>query len=307
MKKLNNKGFAISTMLYGLLIIILLVVAMILSTMAFSRKNSREFTEKIVDDLEKSKKYVYDNKNIVKAYTYDEKNEETKCITGNETTCKQISIINNTSVPAGTIIDYKVNDTETVRFHVMFDENNTLIMQSQKNTVDYAQWYEVYDKSKGPLTILQTLNNVASKWTNVNNQTYQMGVTVFKTNQYTGCSTTNICGGNVASYPNYTLPPRTEKARMITVQEAVVLGCKYSEYKSCPIWAYNYLQYSKSYSGGTVDYNPNSSKSNYGYWTMSVCESCTAYVTGIDYNGRIIDHDPTALDYGARAVVVINK
>ena len=55
MKKLNNKGFAISTMLYGLLIIILLVVAMILSTMAFSRKNSREFTEKIVDELEQTK------------------------------------------------------------------------------------------------------------------------------------------------------------------------------------------------------------------------------------------------------------
>ena len=53
MKKLNNKGFAISTMLYGLLIIIVLVVAMILSTMSFSRKNSREFSEKIINNLEK--------------------------------------------------------------------------------------------------------------------------------------------------------------------------------------------------------------------------------------------------------------
>lgn len=53
MKKLNNKGFAISTMLYGLLILIVLIIAMILSTMAFNRKNSREFSEKIIDDLEK--------------------------------------------------------------------------------------------------------------------------------------------------------------------------------------------------------------------------------------------------------------
>ena len=49
---MNNKGFAISTMLYGLIIIIVLVMVMILSTMAFNRKSSREFTSTIVKNLE---------------------------------------------------------------------------------------------------------------------------------------------------------------------------------------------------------------------------------------------------------------
>ena len=52
MKRLNNKGFAISTMLYGLLIIIVLVFGLILSTMAFNRKTSKEFTSKIIEELE---------------------------------------------------------------------------------------------------------------------------------------------------------------------------------------------------------------------------------------------------------------
>lgn len=53
MIKVNNKGFAISTMLYGLLIVIVLVMGMIMSIMAFNRKNSREFSTTTVEDLEK--------------------------------------------------------------------------------------------------------------------------------------------------------------------------------------------------------------------------------------------------------------
>lgn len=53
MNKLNNKGFAISTMLYGLLIILILIITTLMSTMSFNRKNSKEFTDTIVEELEK--------------------------------------------------------------------------------------------------------------------------------------------------------------------------------------------------------------------------------------------------------------
>ncbi len=52
-KKLNNKGFAISTILYGLLVVIMLITSLLMSTMAFSRKNSKEFTDNVRDELEK--------------------------------------------------------------------------------------------------------------------------------------------------------------------------------------------------------------------------------------------------------------
>ena len=51
-KKLNNKGFAISTVLYGLLIVLILITTLIIATMSSSRKNSAEFTENITRNLE---------------------------------------------------------------------------------------------------------------------------------------------------------------------------------------------------------------------------------------------------------------
>lgn len=51
-KRLNNSGFAISTMLYGLLIVMVLLLGLIMSTMSFTRNNSKKFTEQIKSDLE---------------------------------------------------------------------------------------------------------------------------------------------------------------------------------------------------------------------------------------------------------------
>ena len=52
MKKLNNKGFAISTILYGLLIVLILIMSLVMETMSFTRKSSREFVSGIKKNLE---------------------------------------------------------------------------------------------------------------------------------------------------------------------------------------------------------------------------------------------------------------
>ncbi len=62
MKKLNNKGFAISTMLYGLLVVLILLITLLMGTMAFNRKNSREFTDIVIDELENPESAVNKNK-----------------------------------------------------------------------------------------------------------------------------------------------------------------------------------------------------------------------------------------------------
>lgn len=51
MKKMNNSGFAISSLLYGLLLVAFLVVAVLMSIMASNRKNTTELVEKIDDEL----------------------------------------------------------------------------------------------------------------------------------------------------------------------------------------------------------------------------------------------------------------
>ena len=74
-------------------------------------------------DIRKMKKFVV-------AYTYSTATS-TKCITGEESTCVKTTCYKTTgksSCPIGTIIKYKVNDTEIVTFHVLYDDLYGLIM-----------------------------------------------------------------------------------------------------------------------------------------------------------------------------------
>ena len=239
--------------------------------------------------------------NIKVAYTYN----PTSCITGEESTCVQTSCYESKtsgSCPAGTIIKYAVNDSTTKYFHVLHDDGDTMTLQQRENTVYNTAWYSSEDNSKGPLTILPVLESATSGWTNVNNQTYTMGTTNFNnTNSYTGC-TKSGCTINT-----YTLGQRTAKARMITMQEAIALGCT-STNKSCPNFMNNYLYNSTSY-GGTVvdDTTANGASHNSGYWTMSADSSYANYAWDVNYYGGVYSLNTTYTSFGARAVVVVSK
>ncbi len=223
------------------------------------------------------------------AYTYDQNNAATLCITGEESTCVQTDCYESgKTCNPGDIIYYMVNPTTRVRFHVMYDENGKITMQSQKNTVSNIAWNTSGNNGDGPITILTALENATSTWTNVNDLTYTLGTTVFKTNAYTGCSTYNTCETNT-----YTLTSRTAKARMITVQEAALLGCT-QDLESCPKWMNNYLD----------------SSANYGYWTVSSVSSTSNNARVVYLSGALVyDANSSVNDtnYGARAIVQITK
>ena len=51
MKRLNNKGFAISTVIYGLSVMSVLIMAVIMGTMANNRANTKELSKSIEEDL----------------------------------------------------------------------------------------------------------------------------------------------------------------------------------------------------------------------------------------------------------------
>ncbi len=235
------------------------------------------------------------NENILNIYRYD----ATSCLTGEEETCVEIK-----QAPAvyesGTIVKYKVNDTEEKYFHVISDnEDGTLTMQQRENTIYNTAWYETSaDNSKGPLTVLPALESATARWTNVNDQTYTMGDTPFQGISFTGCRYTE-CTTNT-----YTLASRTGKARMITVQEAGGLGCEYMTSRSCPAWMINYLHESTSF-GGTVNVTGEYG-SNLGYWTMSAYSSNKSEAMYVRYSG-VYEDVVLYTTYGARAVVVIDK
>ncbi len=240
------------------------------------------------------------NKNISNIWKYDETtNSSTFCVTGEEVTCKEIEAPE--TYEPGTIIKYKVNDTEEKYFHVMFDEGDTLTLQQRENTVNQVAWYAAADNTKGPLTILPTLEEATVGWTNVLNQKYTLGTTIFKDNFYTGCMFVNASNSYKCVINTYTMGERIAKARMISVQEAQLLGCTPIA-KTCPIWMYNYLEKSTDY-GGTVNQG-----SDWGYWTSSVDTSPSTHLWGMSYRGDMVNNGYTSMTgNGARAVVKINK
>ena len=240
---------------------------------------------------------------FVDAYTYStDTNSGNYCITGKESTCQKTSCYQDKtegSCPTGTIINYKVNELESIPFHVMFDNGDTLTMQSQQTIVDNIKWTDQSDASMGPNIALARLEQATEKWTNVDDQTYTMGTTVFKDNAYTGCTSSLVCSSNT-----YTLPERTAKARLITVQEALTLGCL-RDRKSCPVWMYNYMGGTSftgegSYEGASYQYYTMNSRSEfYGY------PSTNAF--GITNSGNVSYYNFRFEIAGVRAVVNVSK
>ena len=51
MIKMNEKGFAVSTMLYGILIMATLIMTLLISTMALTRKSSVDFISALETEL----------------------------------------------------------------------------------------------------------------------------------------------------------------------------------------------------------------------------------------------------------------
>ena len=230
------------------------------------------------------------------------------CITGEEEQCVKTTCYENKTAgacPAGTIIKYKVNKTETKYFHVLHDDGEKITMQQRENTIDSTAWANGSNNNVGPITVLPVLEQATSGWTNVNDITYTAGTTTLYQNAYTGC--TGSSSSLSCTTKLYTLPERTAKARMITVQESTALGCRYSTQLTCPRWMYNYLYDSISY-GTVINRNADSNgKTIYGYWTMAASTNASNRAWVVHNNGSHNYYPINSDKYAARAVVEINK
>lgn len=258
---------------------------------------------RVVAEPTRNSQTTTQNKQIEKAYLYN----PTSCITGEEETCAVTTCYENKSAgscPIGTILKIKVNEVTSKYFHILHDDGQTMTLQQRENTVYNTPWYETSaDNTKGPLTILQKLEDATNSWDYVNTISYTMGTTSFgETNAYTGCSTYNSCTKN-----SYVLGEKKVKARMITMQEAKTIGCT-GDNNSCPIWMNNYLQESSS-NGATVDdtHTENDSASNAGYWTMQASSANANSAWRILQTGRVSNLNVTNTLCGARAVIEIEK
>ena len=304
----NNKK-----LLFGVIIGVLLTsttvyaVQAIATSIAYDNTTSGLQATNVQDALDElyTRAKISKRSNFIEAYTYN----ASTCVTGEEDTCVPTTCYKIKSAgacPQGTIIKYKVRPSQVEVFHVMYDDANTITMQAQKNTIYNVAWITSNDyggtvsNNKGPLTILLALENATAGWTNVNNQTYTVGIESSQ-NNLMQCGTHFNCTESI-----YTLSSRTAKARMITLMEADNLGCR-EEGRSCPIWMYNYLSLSQSNGGTNNDTSHGSANTvNDGYWTMTPHYYSNA-ARAVFKSGGLYGQNLTDTILGARAVVVVNK
>lgn len=233
------------------------------------------------------------NENIVGVYAYDDVNDVSKCITGEEFTCVSTKCHENrneNSCPIGTIVKYKVKDNDIKYFYVLHDNGATMTLQQRENTINNVSWHASDAiNSNGPDTLLTSLEQATSTWTNANQISYEPGVTMLYQSIYTGCSATDnsqlVCDSNV--FTSSVLGIRTAKSRLISGQEINNTTCKKGPTASCPSWMSN-------------------DSNNLGYWVYSAEKGTSNNAWMVSKDGYVSSMATTTA-LGARAVIEINK
>ena len=77
---MNNKGFAITTLIYGLAIMMLLLIAIIMATLTSMRKNMKDLSDQIEEELltlsNGTVEYTDYSPNYIDYYTVPHKEEQ---------------------------------------------------------------------------------------------------------------------------------------------------------------------------------------------------------------------------------------
>lgn len=151
-RKLNNKGFAISTVLYGLLIVLILITTLIMSTMSFTRKNGKEFTYIITNNLEKSKRRTYNTNEICAQqssayrdkYTCDEINDKLKqdffaiCYRSDKNADNCRNLLQSKLSEISSIYNECVNDNSNSKATPEVIKKSCCYSKAQGNSLEYS-------------------------------------------------------------------------------------------------------------------------------------------------------------------------
>lgn len=193
----------------------------------------------------------------------------------------------------GTLVNVKVNETDTYDFYVINDTGDKLTLILNKNLGSNIAWITESDytnaggtnygtfgnNEKGPITVLNTLKTLTDNWTNVLEKEYVIS----------GIGS----DGKTQIYDDITM---NMKARLLTYEELINLGCSMKS-SSCPEYLYSNLSGS------------NTSDISAGYWTSTADISNSNIAWYINYNGNIYNNVSLFLDSGRgiRPVITIEK
>ena len=299
--KLNNKGFAVSTFMYMLL---LLAIILILATLGIL--SSRRMI------LDRQKETALNN-------------------IGNSFICN--NWINPYSLDPGTKYKCEVAPGKKYYFYILSengDDTVNLIMDrnicedgtaATEDNPCITEWYSGgNDNSKGPVTAMQKLYNATKNWSNVPNMnlsysdegheesslfgygeiiTTDLGIKITKKDKTTEVTR----DGNLTPVIPYE-GNKLLKARLPKESEVTGAGCTTGAYGSCPAWATNALAENSNYYTNNEHISAIS-----GYWLLSSRKDLSLSALSINSNGVIdeVNTSNVSSKIGIRPVITIPK
>lgn len=127
MKRINNKGFAISTIIYGTLIMAVMIVMILLSTMSFSNKSTKDLVKEIEEDLNSTA--IFDTGENVNKKMKKLANPGASNVTKDFADTKIKAIKGATTLPSGftPAADNNVSITPKKPIYIWFDSTDETI------------------------------------------------------------------------------------------------------------------------------------------------------------------------------------
>ena len=322
--KLNNKGFAISTIMYMILI---LAVILILATLSIL--GSRKLI------IDKVKDETYNN-----IYRMHLARENVEAVINPTINGAPVGITpevdTNGNIVPGSTFKIKVNDADTDGsiFYVLSNDGEYVNLIAQQNITidgtftsepqDNDEWYVTsQDNRYGPQTAYTYLNKATNNWTNIpiiqnliyedeghkinSDYGYQGIKTIYdrrSENYITTITPLSTDYGNPVTYKN--MRARLPYVSEITENTTCEVNVSTTNNGSCPIWMVNYLYTTDYYL--VEDGKINSTGANAGYWLLSSYSDDSNGAHIISYVGYVYKRDDT--DYvkrGVRPVITVLK
>lgn len=307
--KLNNKGFAISSVMYIILVLGIILIILTLSLLSSRKLVLDKLKNEVLDDI------YYLCKGATSETVTTGKIPTGNYFIGDEYICEvkpgvsyHFFVVSTEEDRINLILDRNINSDGSLATEIILKEN---VVNGVYNSVP---WIDVGSNQFGPVTAMDFVYNATKYWTNVSDievDYIDEGNTGYG---YGGIKTvdnvttiTKKDGVVTATYENL-------KARMPSYSEvsSISAGCLASGIPTCKLWISNYLNKSYSITGNGNKINTNID----GYWILSSNVEngwevwfVNAWLNGdaADAAGGYVDNGTRLYSYGVRPVISVLK
>jgi hypothetical protein len=281
--RLNNKGFAISSIMYIILVLAVILISLILVTLS---------SRKLI--LDKLREEVLENIYYVPSCILIDDVDSSETVTpGDKYQCKVKDDMEEGFEDGYYFYVIGANDDGTTNLimerNIYYDEINDVGMVATETNNGLVQWYSGNNNKSGPVTAMDYLYNATKDWSNIPNIVMNY---IDEGNNYGTIATTkNVTKITEQDGSAVTVLTDKEgytnlKARMPYYSEVTGEGKCTTGDGSCPLWLSNYLANNKSVTGEGLQ-NINGIK---GYWVISTRTNYANYAWHVNISGRVYNN-----------------